>query len=201
MFCATVCLSPNTAGQDVSRAGKFEIGGAFQWFGGETMDGSVEGEAGDLKFDDVFTGGLHFGYNISEQLNLNTEFVFGTTDLSFSNAAGRVSDKADFLAWTVNVEYYVLPTAFTPYVNAGIGIIGLENEYESDGWYAYRRDRELPLSEVNFLWNVGAGLRWDPIDHLYLKLGYRLNGTQFDYSDEYMLLHSVLFTAGYSFGR
>ena len=186
--------------QEIVRAGKFEIGGAVQWLGGQTVDGTFDGRSGDLKMDDLFGGGLHFGYNITEQLNINTEVIFSRADLAFSSEGERVSDKADFASFTVNLDYYILPTRFTPYVSAGIGFLSLENQHESDGWFYVIFDRELPVSEVNFLWNVGGGLRWDPIDHLYLMLGYRLYGTQFDYADDYMLLHSALFTIGYSVG-
>ena len=187
--------------QEIVREGKFEIGGAVQWFGGQTVDGTFDGRSGDLKMDDLFAGGLHFGYNITDQLNINTEVVFGRADLSFSSGGARVSDKADFAAMTVNLDYYILPTRFTPYVSAGLGFLSLENKYEDDGWFYIIVDRELPVSEVDFLWNVGGGLRWDPIDQLYLKLAYRLSGTELEYADDYMLLHSVLFSVGYSVGN
>lgn len=192
-----VCL--DVAAQEV-RFGKFEIGGAFQWFAGQTVNGDVGGTGGRLKVDDIFSGGLHFGYNFTEQLNVNTEFVFGEADLSYSSAGGSRSDDASFFAWMVNLDYYILPTRFTPFVSAGIGLLGLTNEYEDDYWYYYYwDDRELPIDEVNFIWNVGGGVRWDPIDNLYLRLGYRLNGTQLEYADEYMYVHSVILAVGYSF--
>jgi opacity protein-like surface antigen len=193
-------LSSPAHAQEIVRAGTFEIGGAVQWFGGQTVDGTFDGRSGDLKMDDLFGGGLHFGYNITDQLNINTEMIFSRAELAFSSEGTRVSDKADFIAWTVNLDYYILPTRFTPYVSAGLGFLSLENQYEDYGWYFIIVDRELPVSEVDFLWNVGGGLRWDPIDHLYLKLAYRLSGTELEYADDYMLLHSVLFTIGYSVG-
>ena len=197
------CAILLTADFDLSaqgpRAGKFELGGAFEWFGGQTIDSRISDVSGELELDDLFAGGIHFGYNFTDQLNINTEFVGGSADLTFTGGGIRLTDDADFIAWTVNLDYYILPTPFTPYVSVGVGLISLDNEYYDDyWWYVYPRDRELPVSEVDFLWNVGAGLRWDPFEHLYLKLSYRLNGTDLNYGDEYMLMHSVLFTIGYS---
>ena len=188
--------------QEIVRAGTFEIGGAMQWFGGQTVDGTFDGRSGDLRMDDLLGGGFHFGYNITDQFNINTEMIFSRAELDFASEGTRLSDKADFISWTVNLDYYILPTRFTPYVSAGLGFWTLENQHEDHGWYYYVDvDRELPLSEVDFVWNVGGGLRWDPIDHLYLKLAYRLSGTELEYADDYMLLHSVLFTVGYSIGN
>ena len=198
VFCAILLPIVELHAQ-APRAGKFELGGAFEWFGGQTIDSRIGDVSGELELDDLFTGGIHFGYNFTDQLNINTEFVAGVADLTFTGAGTRLTDDADFVAWTVNLDYYILPTPLTPYISAGVGLISLDNEYYDDyWWYISTRDRELPVSEVNFLWNLGAGLRWDPIDHLYLKLSYRLNGTDLNYGDEYMLLHSVLFTIGYT---
>ena len=84
--------------------------------------------------------------------------------------------------------------------SAGLGLLSMNNEYDHDYWYCcYPQDQEIRISEVDFLWNVGVGLRWDPIDHLYVKLAYRLTGTELEYADEYMFLHSVMLTVGYSF--
>ena len=195
-----IAHSASVQAQEIVRAGKFEVGGAVQWFGGQTVDGTFDGRSGDLKMDDLFGGGLHFGYNITDQLNINTEVIFSRAELAFTSAGTRVSDKADFASMTVNLDYYIFPTRFTPYVSAGLGFLSLENQHEDYGWFYVIVDRELPVSEVNFLWNVGGGLRWDPIEHLYLKLAYRLSGTELDYADDYMLLHSVLFSVGYSIG-
>jgi opacity protein-like surface antigen len=181
------------------RAGKFELGGAFEWFGGQRIDSRIGDQSGELELDDLFTGGIQFGYNFTDHININTELMGGVADLTFSGDGVSLSDEADFIAWTVNVDYYILPTRLTPYVSAGVGLISLDNEYYDDyWWYVYPRDRELPVSEVNFLWNAGAGLRWDPIEHLFIKLAYRLHGTDLNYGDEYLLMHSVIFTIGFS---
>jgi hypothetical protein len=37
------------------------------------------------------------------------------------------------------------------------------------------------------------------MDHLYIKLAYRLSGTELQYADKEMLLHSVMLTVGYTF--
>jgi opacity protein-like surface antigen len=204
LVCAVftiISFHSSVQAQYLSRAGTFEVGGAMQWFGGQTVDGTFDGRSGDLKMDDLFGGGLHFGYNITDQFNINTEMVFSRAELDFTSDGTRLSDKADFISWTMNLDYYIFPTRFTPYVSAGLGFWTLENQYDDHGWYYVIVDRELPVSEVDFVWNVGGGLRCDPIDHLYLKLAYRLSGTELDYADEYMLMHSVLFTVGYSIGN
>jgi opacity protein-like surface antigen len=192
-----ICSSGFAA--DFSRAGTIEFGGVFKGFAGKTVDASIERRSGDLELDSIFGGGINLGYHFSDHLNVNTDFVFSRADVSFSGSGLDLEDDADFLAWMVNLDYYILPTRFTPFVTGGLGLLSLNNENDDDWFVFYPQRREISLSEVNLLWNAGAGVRWDPIEHLYIKLAYRLNGTELEYSDEHTLLHSVILAIGYSF--
>ena len=196
-------LSSSTFASDFDRTGTFEVGGILQWYEGDTVDAHIRDRSGDLEMDDLFGGGISFGYNIIHQLNVNTEFVYSSTDVRFSGPDFDFRDDVDFWAWTVNLEYYILPTRFTPYVTAGIGLLSLYNDYRDDWYYYYYypSDREVPMDEVNFLWNVGAGVRWDTPANLYLKAGYRFTGSEMEHSSDQLLMHSVFLVIGYNFSN
>ena len=182
------------------RTGTFELGGVIQWFSGDSANGTVRGANGDLELDDLVGGGMNFGYNINEHLNINTDLTFSNADIDFFAPQGSLHDDADFFAWTVNLDYYILPTRFTPFLTAGLGFLYMDNWYDS--WYCCYTpsfDTAIPISETDFLWNVGAGLRWDVADNIALKLSYRYYGTELEYANDYMFMHSVLLSVLFHF--
>src|SRR5688572_813891 len=94
--------------QESGRTGSFEVGATIQWLSGETVDGRLGGRDGDLELEDLFGGGMNFGYHINEYLNLNTDLFFSNADINFvSPGVGSLHDDAEFVAWTVNLDYYV----------------------------------------------------------------------------------------------
>jgi opacity protein-like surface antigen len=197
---STLTLANSLFAGDFHRAGMFDVGGSVQGFLGETVDGHFNGVAGDIKLDEVFAGGINFSYHITDYLAVNTDLLITEADVRFSNNAVALHDDAPTAIWSVNLDYYILPTPLTPFITAGIGLLSMDNEHRDDDHFCWcSDDREIPISEVDFLWNVGAGLRWDPTEHLYIKLAYRLTGTELEYADEHMFLHSVMLTVGYSF--
>src|SRR3954466_2856349 len=198
-----VCLANflfSASASDFHRAGMFEVGGVFQGSFGQTVRGQIEGIHGDLQLDDLFAGGINFGYHITDYLSVNTDLLGTQADLRFRGSGFDLHDDAPAAIWTVNLDYYILPTRLTPYLSAGIGLLSMDNQYDDNYYYCcYPQHQEIHISEIDFLWNVGIGLRWDPLDHLYLKLGYRLSGTELEYADEYMYIHNIMLTVGYSF--
>ena len=187
--------------QESGRTGTFEVGANVQWLSGETVGGHFGGRDGELELEDLFGGGINFGYHINEYLNLNTDFLFSNADVNFNSPGVRsLQDDADFFAWTVNLDYYVFPTRFTPFLTAGLGFLYMDNWYD-DYWYCcgYPPHQEIPISETDFLWNAGGGLRWEISDNLVLKLSYRIYGTELEYADEHMFMHSGLLSILYHF--
>jgi opacity protein-like surface antigen len=186
--------------QESARTGTFEVGGTVQWFSGETVDGHFAGRDGELELEDLVGGGINFGYHLNEYLNINTDLVFSSADVNFFSPGVRsLHDDADFFAWTVNLDYYILPTRFTPFLTGGIGLLYMDNWYD-DYWYCcYPPQQEIPISETDFLWNVGGGLRWELTDNIVLKLGYRLYGAELEYANEHMFMHSGLLSILYHF--
>ncbi len=201
---ALFLISPSVSAQlrlrESGRTGTFEAGGLVQWFSGETVDGRVRGYNGDLELEDLVGGGFTFGYHINEYLNVNTDFFFSNADLNFVvPGVGSLHDDASFFAWTVNLDYYILPTRFTPFLTAGIGVLLMDNWYDDYYYCCGFPDREIPISEADFLWNVGGGLRWEVTDNVVLKLGYRLYGTELEYASEHMFMHSGTLSILYHF--
>src|SRR5688500_13566490 len=75
--------------QESGRTGTFEVGGTAQWFSGETVDGRFGGRDGDLELEDLFGGGISFGYHINEHLAINTDLVFSRADMNFVSPGVR----------------------------------------------------------------------------------------------------------------
>jgi opacity protein-like surface antigen len=199
LLCLLNFVQPAVA-SDFHRAGMFDLGGVFQGTFGDTVKGNINGTEGDLELDDLFAGGVNFGYHITDYLRVSTDLLGTEADLRFKSGGVELHEDAPAAIWTVNLDYYILPTRFTPFLSAGVGLLSMDNRYNDD-WCCccYPDHNEIDVSEVDFLWNLGAGLRWDPMDHLYIKLAYRLSGTELQYGDKEMLLHSVMLTVGYTF--
>jgi opacity protein-like surface antigen len=204
LLLASMLVVPSVSAQlqfqESGRTGTFEVGGLVQWLSGETVDGRYRGRDGDLELEDLIGGGINFGYHINEHLNINTDFLYSNADVNFfSPGAASLHDDGSLFLWTVNLDYYIFPTSFTPYLTGGLGLLGLDNWYEDDWSCCFPPEREIHLSETDFLWNVGGGLRWEATENIVLKLGYRLYGTELEYAGEHMFMHSVLLTVGYHF--
>lgn len=192
-------LLPSAAAESADRAGLFEVGGSLQTFSGDSADASLADRRGELRLNELFAGGISLGYNFNNHFNVNSDLLFSSADLEFEGGGLDLNDNADFFAWSVNLDYYILPTRLTPFLTAGLGLARLDNQHEDD-WFVFLPVRqELPISEIDFIWNVGAGIRWDAGEHWFLKLAYRLNGTELELAEEQMLLHSVILSVGYSF--
>lgn len=180
---AFVMTSSVCSAQEYSRSGKSEIFGMFQTMGGG--DASKTGLAFD--FDDTTVYGFGFGYNIDNHWNLNTDLLFGSTDIDVSGSlATATKGDTDLWLWNVNLDYNFFEDRLTPLVTAGIGVFGMSGDFNNG----------RSFSESNFSYNLGVGGRWDISDNLFLKAIYRItwhdledmDGPDFD---------GVMFSIGY----
>lgn len=158
---AFVMASSVCSAQVWSRSGKTEFFGTFQTMGGG--DASATGIA--LDYDDTTVYGFGFGHNFDNHWNLNTDFLFGSTDVDVSGSLATAT-KGDFdlWLWNVNLDYNFFEDRLTPLVTAGIGLFGTSGDY----------DNGASFSESNFSYNLGVGGRWDISDNLFLKAIYRI---------------------------
>lgn len=157
--------------QEWSRKGKGEIFGVIQTMSGDktTFSGAYY-ETGEM--DDTTAYGFGFGWNLNDHLNLNTDLLFGFTDITQTRGATTVTSDTDLFIWDINLDYNILKDRLTPMVTGGIGFI---------------RFSGVVYDEVGFSYNFGAGLRWDVRDNLSIKAMYRGTWTEWEYGDRMLL--------------
>lgn len=179
-----LCLFTTTMShaQEWSRTGRFEVFALGQYMMGD----STTGLGLTLDFDDTFVGGFGFGYNIIDYVNLNVDTFFGATDLTGSSGNISVSGDTTLIGFDINVDVNVLKSRLTPIVTAGIGFINFNGDFEG-----------FVFDEIDFSYNVGAGVRWNFTNHFFAKLFYRATWTKIEDADDTLLFHGVTFVIGY----
>ncbi len=157
IFASEVCIA-----QDYSRQGKSEIFGMFQTWSGDTLDvdlGLGYGESGTIGSSTLY--GLGAGYNYTDNLNLNTDWLFGSQDWTLTiPSMGSATEKMSISNWDINLDYNILKSRFTPLVTGGFGFCHISDDYLA--------------SETDLSFNVGLGCRWDITDNIAIKALYRL---------------------------
>jgi opacity protein-like surface antigen len=168
-----------------SRRGKLEIFGIFQPTSGDktTTDQGVE-----VEFKGTNTFGVGVGYSIIDLINLNGTILWGNSDLE-TDAPGsdyQRSGDSDLYFMDFNVDVNFMKRRFTPVLSAGIGSASFVG-------YALGAD----LEERNLSWNIGGGIRWDPLDHLLIKALYRATWTELESSEDGLLFSGLALSVGY----
>jgi opacity protein-like surface antigen len=163
--------------QQWSRKGKNELFGTFQKMGGETVCYSFPDILPvKLDFDSTTVYGAGYGYNLNDHWNINTDLLFGYADTEVKIVDVAVENvEMDYILWDINVDYNFLKGRLTPLVTGGIGLMDFSINTTATGV-----GRE---NESNFSYNLGAGVRWDVMDNLLLKVLYRTTKTEFDDND------------------
>lgn len=143
------------------RAGKTELFGTFQTMGGG--DASMTGAK--LDFDDTNVYGFGLGYNIDNHWNINTDLLFGSTDIDVSGPLPTATaGDTNLWLWNVNLDYNIFEGPLTPLVTVGIGLFGMDGDFNNGASF----------DESNFSYNWGVGGRWDISDDMLLKVIYRV---------------------------
>lgn len=178
--------------EEWSRKGKGEIYVLGQSLEGDTTTGTIGGLTQVIEFDDTIVGGLGFGLNFNDHLNLNTTLFFGSMDMT-----GRVSDiqingDTDLFGWDVNMDINILKTRFTPLLTGGIGYIIFDGSWE--GPYG-----DSDFSETDFSYNLGGGFRWDVHDHFVIKALYKATWTELEDADDNVMFDGISLSIGYVF--
>ena len=186
------CVVPGICTAE-GRAKSFEASGMGSWVTGGTL---LEGEEGIPGFDSFFMYGGQIGYNVTDNLNINTDIQYGTTHtpnveetVDGIPVSGRFEGK--ILAWMVNVDYNFLTGPLTPFVTGGVGLVHKSADLTVS---AEGLSESVSLdSSTDLGWNIGAGGRWDITNNIFAKVYYRMLGDKGDYA------HSVAFTVGWMF--
>ena len=183
----TASLQADPVLEDYSRAGKGEIYGF-----GEALLGWDETtfESGSISLDmgTAYGGGIGLGFNVIDNLNINTEFAVAGVDLDGTMMGTTVPGDATLWRWGVGVDFNILKTRLTPLVTANVGVMHLTGDFSSE---------EFRETDLNY--GVGGGVRWDVSDNWFLKAVYRVNWINLEDSDDATMYQSVTVGIGYAF--
>ncbi|MHC4155571.1 MAG: outer membrane protein [Planctomycetota bacterium] len=147
----------------------------------------------DVEFDDTVLYGFGYGYNLDDHFNINTELLFGSTDIDGQVIGIPLGGDADIVVWNINADYNVFKGRLTPVISGGIGVVRLDGDLEAPGVPSESFD------ESNFSYNLGAGLRWDLEQNIHLKAMYRWLWTELEEADDEMQFDGFYFAVGILF--
>ncbi|MGO8927428.1 MAG: outer membrane protein [Limisphaerales bacterium] len=179
-----------------NRTAQPEIYGIGQYLHSDNI--TFNGPMGDVKvkMDDTGLGGFGMAFHFNEFLAVYADFMFGDTTFSGDmpmEGGGTIHESQDAFLQTgrFNLDYNIINRRLTPFVTAGIGYQYLETESNNrppgnywDPWWGWQNGHSRGW-ETDFTGNVGAGIRWNITDQLFIKatiggqwLGYSgANGT------------------------
>ena len=183
--------------QEWSRKGKAELFGTIQKMSSEEVEYPFTHILPvKLDMDSTTVYGFGYGHNLTDHWNINTDLLFGYADTDVMNGSEFqfMLDKnveMDYILWDINVDYNILKSRLTPLVTGGIGLMDYSVNTKADG--------VGEVNETNFSYNLGAGVRWDVMDNLLLKVIYRSTWTEFSDADEDQRYEGVSVSFAYMF--
>jgi opacity protein-like surface antigen len=187
-----VMTSNQCIAQEWSRKGKHEVFALGQSMDGATTTGIVAGLMPTLAFDDTIVGGLGYGFNFSDHINLNTDLLLGSTDITGRVSGVPLTGDTDLLALDFNLDINILKTRFTPLLTGGIGFMHFSGNWTSS-------IRQVNLTETDLSYTLGAGFRFDVSDHFLIKALYKAKWIKFDLTDDNLMMDGVSLSVGYLF--
>lgn len=213
-FTATAPAQIPMATEPIERSAKVELYGLGQYLHSEDFE--VRGPYGDLKLemDDTGLGGFGFAYHANPFLSVRAEFMFGGATFRSqvpTRTGGSTELEMDAFLHTgrLNLDYNIINRRLTPFLTAGIGYQYLETEIKTappvtvcwwDPWWGWVCDTDYPrASEWDFTWNVGAGVRWDITDSLFVKVQVGANWLQYSGSSSITTQLEGFFCIGWAF--
>jgi opacity protein-like surface antigen len=172
------------AWEPFNRASMWEVYGIGQYLHSE--DVSFNGPMGDVKvkMGDTGLGGFGVAYHFNDFLAVHADLMFGNATFSGDlpvETGGTFHVKQDAFLQTgrFNVDYNIINRRLTPFVTAGIGYQYMETELENlppatvcwwNPWWGWIcQTGHAHAWETDFTWNVGAGIRWNITDQLFIK--------------------------------
>ena len=150
-----------------SRQNKGEFYGVGQYLhqGDTTFPGPNGGAT--MKLADTGLGGFGFAYHFSDFISFHSDFMLGPASFTAQQPGGpsySLGHDAYIQTGRFNLDYNIINRRLTPFITAGIGYqyfaVNQGDDYYHDHYY----------SEVDFTWNVGAGLRWNVTDNFFIKV-------------------------------
>jgi len=168
-----------------NRAQTWEFTLPIRYFGGKTVDFD---HGSSIDIHDDLGWGFGFGYNLSEHMNINFEFAWINANYGVEWASAdtpgltaKGTGELDASSSTVNFTYNFMPKTFTPYVSAGVGWNWVDSNIPLgppqtgcwwDPWYGQVcTSFQDTLNESGFSYGFGLGIRFEPKESFFLRLG------------------------------
>jgi opacity protein-like surface antigen len=152
---------------------------------GQQMSGdNTTGLGKQLEFSNCFMGGVGAGLNI-ENFNLNMDFLFGSEEIKIENTK---LDTKLFL-FDVNLDYSFFNYSISPIITAGLGSVNFSDSFV----------KIETLSENDFSYNAGFGLKVVLSDQYLLKGIYRATWTKIKDTDNVVMFNGMSIMLGYIF--
>lgn len=130
--------------------------------------------------------GFELGFNKDSRLNFSWSVDYVRPRYKATLAPADESSRAinyrgrmEFLDMQFNATYYFLDGPFTPYIKTGLGFNHIDTNIAKgppqggcwwDPWWGYICDYyQRTYADWRFGYNVGAGVRWDINQDMYMK--------------------------------
>jgi opacity protein-like surface antigen len=199
-----------SAWEPFNRAAKSEFYGIGQYLHSEDID--FNGPAGNMKIkmDDTGLGGFGMAFHFNDYLAVHADFMFGSAtfsgDMPLEGGGTLHLNQSGFIhTGRFNVDYNIINRRFTPFLTAGLGYQYLETELDSappvyywDPWWGWVEGQPY-AAETYFTWNVGAGVRWNVTDQLFVKATIGAQWLEYSHSDSITTQIEAMFGIGWAF--
>lgn len=162
-----------------------------------------------VEMDDDFAWGFGINYNVSEKLQIGTEFGWNFIDYKASflaDSGGVISPRsaggsAETSSWLFNMSYNLLATKFTPFVTAGLGWGWFDSNIATgdwnsycwwDPWYGYIcSSYPSTYGDDAFVYKAGGGLRMDSAESFFFKVMYNAQWNDFGNSSNVPMFSQI----------
>lgn len=152
-----------------------------------------------LSLEDDLGWGFGFGYHVNEKLNVG--FLMSWRSIPYYATAVDANDPAnleqysnwlDTGTFALTADWNILPKRLTPYLNGGIGwtmvntniAAGVSGGCYWDPWWGYICGSYVATYGTDaFSYGVGAGLRLEVSEAVFLRVGYEYNAIDIDSAD------------------
>ena len=189
IMSANICSAQG--GHEWIRYGKGEFFAFVQNIDGD--ENTLDSFPIKAEIEDTFIGGLGFGYNVNDHININSDIWFGPSDINIIFPLAEFEVDVSLFGMNFNVDYNLLKKRFTPLVTGGIGFIYLY-EYGGGDPANFINDSQASVS-----YNLGAGFRWDIYHDLMIKAVYKYHWTEFDDFKDKIKLNGFYMSIAYTF--
>ena len=194
VWLAADVSAPLAAGRESNRTETWEFKIPVRFYGSQTFNFD---HGTSIDVNDDWGWGFGLGYNMNEHLNIDMEFAW--TSASYNvKFAGAGEDEGTFATATgyldatntlINFTYYFQPKSVTAYLSAGIGWNWIDSNIPAgppvtgcywDPWYGYVcGGYQSTYSTTGFVYGLGAGVRIEPKDNMFIRLGLNDNWQDF----------------------